>query len=114
MNLNEKIRELKEITGFPTSQDLYEGSAEKYIVFTYQDERPIAWGDNAVLSDKCEIYISLYVPISFNYFSKKDQIRNYLEQTGFVINNISTGVETFESEKIRRITFDCSYTEERS
>ena len=44
MDVNKDIQALESITGLPVSPDIYIGNADKYIVYTYTDERPVFWG----------------------------------------------------------------------
>ena len=112
MDLTEILMKLQEITGIKVYQDICtDEDAEMYITYIYQDERPALCGTDEVLADKCEIYVNLYTPISFDYFEYKKQIRNYLEKSGFRVASIATMVETYDQDakKIRRTTFDCEY-----
>lgn len=114
MDLTEVLKGLEDVTGVQVWQDICEDEeAVMYITYVYQDERPALCGGNAVLADKCEVYVNLYTPTYYDYFEKKKLIRNYLEGSGFVVNSISTGVESYGTIKVRRTTFDCVYAEMR-
>lgn len=114
MNLNEKIMGLEEVTGYPVEQDLYEGNADKYITFTYEDERPVMNGDNRPVADVAYLQISFFCPKNFNYFEAKRKIRDYLESQKFKVT-IRTWLEEVMNgdEKIRRVLFEVNYTENR-
>lgn len=113
MDLNKKITCLKEITGYPVSQDIYEGNQTKYITFVYQDERPQAAADGKVIADQCDVYVNLYVPKKFDYYPDKDKIRDYLESIGGVIQSISVGIEEYGEDKVRCVRYDVQFAEYR-
>lgn len=114
MNLNPVLAKLEDVTGLPVEQDIYSGEEERYITFVYQLERPADYADNEPISDTCDVYVNLYVPIGYEYFELKDTIREYLEKTGFHVE-ISSFLETGKrsTERIRRIIYDCSITKMR-
>lgn len=115
MNLNHVLIDgLEKLTGLDSSQDIYEGKMDKYITFSYQDERPDLYADNEPVSDMCDVYVNLFVPKDFDYFELKDQIRNYLEAEKFSVS-INSWLEAGkkETERVRRIVFDCSITKKR-
>ena len=117
MNVNKEIQELSTITGLSVAPDVYSGNAEKYIVYTYTDERPVFWGDDATLADQVTIQVNLYTPPKFNYMEIKHSIRDYLETLG-EINEISSWLETYTAKNnleqtIRRTTFNVTITKER-
>lgn len=115
MNLNEFFAtDLSGAIGIPVSEDIYEGDADKYITFTYQDERPTGFADNHPIEDECEVYVNLYVPKDYDYFEMKESIRDYLEAYGFFVSMqswLENGKK--QTELIRRITFDCSLKQKR-
>ena len=76
MDLNDKIIKLLETTGLPVEQDEYTGEDKKYIVFTYEDEGPNAWGDNHPIADTAYMQIQLITPKNYNYFHMKEKIRD--------------------------------------
>ncbi len=54
--------------------------------------------------------MNLYTPIDFDYFEMKKKIRNYLEESEFVVMSIDTALEDDScGRKIRRTTFDCRF-----
>lgn len=117
MNVNKEIQELGTITGLSVSPDIYSGNAEKYIVYTYTDERPVFWGDDETLADQVTIQVSLYTPAKFNYMDLKHTILEYLESLG-EINEISSWLETFTAKNnmektIRHTSFNVTITKER-
>ena len=59
-------------------------------------------------------YMMQFVPKDFDYFELKDQIRNYLEAEKFSVS-INSWLEAGkkETERVRRIVFDCSITKKR-
>lgn len=117
MDVNKEIQELGAITGLPVAPDIYSGNAEKYIVYTYADERSVFWGDDDILSDQVTVQIALYTPPKFNYMELKHKIRNYLETLG-IIEEISSWIEVFTAKNniettIRHTTFSVTITKER-
>ena len=111
MDLTDILMRLADITGISVYQDICTNEdAEKYITIVYQDERPALCGNNRVLADQCDIYVSLYTPPQYDYFIIKKQIRDYLESNGFVVSSINSELETdITGDRIRRTTFDCRY-----
>jgi hypothetical protein len=114
MDLTEILKKLEDETGIQVWQDICEDEdTDTYITYVYQDERPALHGDNRVLADQCEVYVNLYTPKNYDYFNKKKQIRDYLENSGFNVSSINTRVEDYGATKVRRTTFDCVYAEMR-
>ena len=115
MDLNEKVIKLLGVTGLDVCQDEYDGKENKYIIFTYADERPETFGDNRVESDTVYLNVQLITPKSFNYMSLKKIIRNLLENADFIVTSISSflGDAYHGTEKIRQTVFEVKYTEQR-
>ncbi|MBP5309634.1 MAG: hypothetical protein J6Z05_03310 [Lachnospiraceae bacterium] len=117
MDVNKDIQKLETVTGLPVSPDIYSGNAEKYIVYTYTDERTIFWGDDEALADQVIIQISMFTPPKFNYMELKHKIRDYLETLG-ELNEISSWIETYTAKNnleqtIRHTSFNVTITKER-
>lgn len=114
MNLNEKILGLEAVTGYPVEPDLYEGNGDKYISFTYEDERPVLNADNRPVADIAYLQINFFCPKNFNYFADKKKIRDYLESQKFKVTIRSWLEDAMTGdEKIRRVLFEVNYTESR-
>lgn len=115
MDLNEKLMLLLGVTGLEVCQDEYDGKKDKYIVFTYADERPETFGDNCVESDTVYLNVQLITPKNYNYLSLKKEIRNLLEGADFIVTSISSflGDIYHETEKTRQTVFEVKYTEQR-
>lgn len=115
MDLNEKIIKLLETTGLPVEQDEYTGEDKKYIVFTYEDEGPNAWGDNHPIADTAYMQIQLITPKNYNYFHMKEKIRDLLEKADFSVTSIRTflGDVYVGTEKTRQTIFQVEYTKGR-
>lgn len=113
MNVNSKLKTLEKITGFPVEQDEYEGSSDKYIVFTYEDERASLRADNEEQAETAYLMVSLFVPKDYDYFEDKKNIKAELVQQGFTVESIQAWLEDarIETKKIRRITFSVNITE---
>ena len=117
MNVNQEILELETITGLPVSQDIYTGTGEKYITFTYNTENPVFWGDDEVMEDETVLQVNLYTPVGFNYMGLKHTIRDYLETIG-IVNSIGSWLDTFTvknnlEKTIRHTNFVVTITKER-
>lgn len=115
MNINSLIISTLSSLGYPVKEDIYEGTGDKYIVFTYEDENPSSWGDNSVLSDTAYIQLQFICPKNFNYHTTKTQIRNLLEASGFIVTNIQSmlGSKINGAENIRQVIFEAKYTDFR-
>lgn len=116
MTLNERIRTLLgEATGLPVEQDQYDGTSDKYILFIYEDERPVHHGDNEVLIDETDLQIQLFTPKEFDYLELKKVIRNTLEKAGFTVSSIRSflGDGLTGTEKTRQTIFSVSWLEGR-
>ena len=117
MNANKDIQALETLTGLPVSPDEYTGTEQKYIVYAYNMENPVFWGDDMVLADEAIIQVNLYTPVGFNYMALKHQIRDYLETLGEV-GSIQSWIDTYTSknnteQKIRHTVFTVTITKER-
>ncbi|MBQ7588370.1 MAG: hypothetical protein IJT37_10155 [Lachnospiraceae bacterium] len=117
MDVNADIQVLETITGLPVSPDIYSGNADKYIVYSCSDERPVLWGDDEPMEDQVIIQVNLFTPPKFNYMDLKHQIRDYLETLG-EISEISSWLDTFTAKNnlevtIRHTTFSVIITKER-
>lgn len=111
MDLTDILMKLAAVTGIPVYQDICtDEEADSYITVIYQDERPALCANNHVLADQCDIYVNLYTPIDFDYFEMKKKIRDYLEESEFVVMSIGTALEDDSCGcKIRRTTYDCRF-----
>lgn len=117
MNVNPLIMELKIITGLPVVPDLYvtapgEKRSDKWITFTYQDERPVHFGDNVPLDDTAYMSVNLFTPKSFNYLELKEQIKEYLESIG-IVTNCESYVYLENQIPVRQTVFEVTITQER-
>jgi hypothetical protein len=112
MNINPIILELKNETKLPVVPDVYEGKSDKYITFTYQDERPAFFGDNDVLDDVAYISVNLFTPKDYNYMTSKEVIKTYLESVG-IVTNCESYVYTENQIPIRQTIFEVQITKER-
>ena len=112
MNVNPLLMELKNVTGLPVVPDIYEGSGDKWITFTYQDERPVFFGDNTVLDDTAYISVNLFTPKNYNYMATKEAIKTYLESIG-IVTNCESYVYLENQIPIRQTIFEVTITKER-
>lgn len=112
MNVNPLILQLKELTGLDVVPDYYEGKADKWITFTYEDERPVQKGDNAVTWDIAYMQVSLFTPKKYNHMTLKETIKTYLESIG-VVTNVTSWMDKDNETIIRQTTFNCQIEKER-
>lgn len=115
MNVNEKLQKLEMVANCDVEPDEYGGNQNRYITYTYEDERPTTYGDNKPLEDTAYLQVSFFTPKSYNYMEDKHKIRNYLEEQGFKVTSIRSWVEDARTgyEKIRHTVFEVNYTESR-
>lgn len=113
MNVNPLIESLEKKFSIPVAQDEYDGKSDKYIIYTYEDERPVYFGDDKTLQDTAYLTVQLIVPKQFNYMNLKHQIRDELERMEFIVTDIRSFLSSAinGTNKIRRITFDVNYTD---
>lgn len=113
MNVNPLIESLEKSIHIPVAQDEYEGKDDKYLIYTYEDERPVHFGDDKALQDTAYLTLQLIVPKTFNYMKLKHQIRDELERMDFIVTDIRSFLSSAinGTDKIRRITFDATYTD---
>lgn len=116
MNLNELLISLLGETGLEVVQDLYDGESDKYIIFSYEDERPEFWGDNQIEADTAYLQIQLITPKGFDYFELKKKIRSLLEGADFIVTSTRSflGSVYVGTEKKRQTIFQVEYTEGRN
>lgn len=117
MNVNALMMELKRITGLPVVPDLYtpnpgEENPDKWITFTYQDERPVYFGDNTPLVDTAYMSVNLFTPADFNYLAQKEEIKQYLESIG-IVTNCESYVYLENQIPVRQTVFEVTISEER-
>lgn len=113
MNINSKLMKLEEVTGFPVAPDLYRGESDKWIVFTYTDERGELYADDSEQYVTVKLYVSFYCPESYNYMADKKKIKKALIDEGFQIESISSYIDNSGIEGtdyIRRVLFEINYT----
>lgn len=110
MNVNGKVRMLEDITGYPVNQDIYRGPEEKFIIFTYEDERTALFADNDEIAGTAYLQVTLFTPGAFNYFADKKKIKGALKEQGFNIESIQSWLEGRNNE-IRHTVFTVNITE---
>lgn len=62
MNLNQKLINLFATIDLEAEQDEYIGKKQIYVIFTYEDERPVYFGNNSVLAETAFLQIQLITP----------------------------------------------------
>lgn len=113
MNVNAKIRTLEEVTGYPVRPDIYNGSEEKYITFTYEDERAALYGDDEEIAEIAYLQVNLYTPEDYNYFEDKRKIKKHLKSQGFNVRSIGAWLDDAKTgtKRIRHVAFEVNITE---
>ncbi len=110
MNVNEKIRSLEQVTGYPVMPDVYRGTEDRYIIFTYEDERAALKADNEELADTAWLQVTLFTPENYNYFADKKKIKKALKDQGFIVDSVKSWLEGRNNE-IRHTVFSVNITE---
>jgi len=108
MNLNKELLALSQVLDCPVKQDIYKGKENRFAVFTYENEEPELCADNDVVIEKASIQLSYYVPETYNYFSDKAAIKQYLRGLDYYIESIQTFMDDEDikdSIQLRRLLF---------
>ena len=113
MNVNSMILQLKEATGLPVEPDIYTGKKTEFITFVYEDERTALYSDDEEEFVEVLLQISLFCPLTYNYFATKKKMKQKLLDLGFQIESIQSWVEETEqgTSKLRRVIFSVNYTD---
>jgi hypothetical protein len=115
MNVDSKIMRLKEATGLSVAHGAYDGTADKYIVFTLEDERPDLYGDDDYITETATFQIQLVVPYAFNFHTLKDTIITTMKGEGFIYQNFREQVNTDPATSApynRQLIFSFEITQE--
>ena len=115
MNVNEKIISLESVLECEVVPDEYDGTSEKFITFTYEDERPALQGNNRPTADIAYLMVQYHTPKRYDYMEDKEKIKLYLESQGFKVTAIQSWINpsAVGTEKTRTTTFSVNYTEQR-
>lgn len=109
MNINPLMMAIGKENGLPVAQDLYEGSEDKFLVFTYVvDDMAVISADNETIVEGCEVYLNLYVPKTYDYMNLKEAIKHSLKDKGFTLSETSTFLE--QDTGYRHIVFEIEYS----
>ena len=111
MSVDEKIASLEGVIGCPVSPDIYEGNEEKYIVYTYEDERSALYADNEEEATTYYLQVTLYTAPLYPYQKKKKKIKTELKKLGFCVESIQSWVDSLAPEKKRHTVFNVNITE---
>lgn len=98
--------------GYPCKQDLYDGKSDKFIVFTYEDERAAYYADDEEQGVTLILQVQLIVPRSHDYFADKSKLKAALRQEGFTVVNNQTWLDdpAAGTDYARRVIFSCEFT----
>lgn len=110
MNVNGLITSLGNVVNCPVAPDLYEGSKEKYITYTYEDERSAMDADNEEIQTVAYLQITLYTPPQQEYMEDKSKIKAELKKLGFCVESIQSWVDSYAPEKKRHTVFNVNIT----
>lgn len=115
MDVNARLMGLKTVTGIEVYPDEVPEGQETGICFTYEDERPVLYGNNRPMADTAYIQINMYTSARLNYMNLKHKVRDYLEAEGFRVTSIASWIEKelTETERTRHTVFEANYTEPR-
>lgn len=117
MTAFEAIQKAAKQIGIPAAPGLYEGKAEKYIVYNHALLRGDNFGDDVPNADIAEVQVHLYTPMEnpkthgkINYRADLDTLRNALFGYGFTYPEVTVLRE--EDVKKWHIVFECEYEED--
>ena len=112
MDMTEFFLDLQKEIGYPIELDAYEGKDSIYMVYSYEDERTVQYGDNKPLIDAVYMQLKLYTPKNYDYFQDKKRIRDKLIDSGFIVSGVHSWLENVidnKGQKIRCTAFTISY-----
>lgn len=116
MTAFEAIKQAAKQLGIPASPGIYDGKAEKYIVYNHALLRGDDFGDDTPNADIAEVQVHLYMPFEnpkthgkINYRDDLDALKRALFGQGFTYPEVTVLRE--EDEKLWHIVFECEYEE---
>lgn len=112
MNVNKLLIEAGEAIGYPVAQDIYEEESDRYIVFTYEDERDVLAADNEGQEETAWLMVSMNTPKDYDYFQDKKNLKKELKARGFNVENVQSWLEGDKAgtKKVRRTIFTVNIT----
>ena len=112
MNVNPLVIAAGREIGYPVSQDIYSGRSEKFIVFTYEDERAAYYADDDEGEITVTVQVQMITPKEYNYFADKKALKEALKKQGFIIEYIQSWLDDVSAgtDNARRTIFTCNYT----
>lgn len=106
-----KLRDAIRQTGYDMAQDIYTGTADRYIVYNIAAESPNGFADNMPLSDTMYFQVHIFLPGKVDYQPVQKKLRSLLLEAGF--SYPSVGLNTVEEEtKIRHICLETNIESE--
>ena len=110
MNLSKEIRALggSSLLNCDVAEDLYHGKADRYLVYTFDNEEPEVAGDNEVLIENATVQISYYVPEKYNYNTDNETIKSYLRSNDYYIESLTVMLDEadiVDDKYVRRLLF---------
>lgn len=93
MNINALVINALSSLPIPVSVNVYNGTADEYVVFNYADERPVLRADDTDILDETTIQVHYFT--RSNPQDNKKAIRRLLRAAGFTIQSTQ---ELYESD----------------
>lgn len=106
MNTFEKIVAAVAPFGYPYAPDVYNGPETHWFTYNYADDRGELFGDDDCVETTEYIQLHLFLPVTENFLTLKNDVRKALVAQGFTYASIT--VVTEAEEKLRHIIWECS------
>lgn len=112
MNLNGVLQKIAEEMGYPAAQDIYEGDSDRYITYTYEDERAAYTADDRWAEESIAMQVQMITPKDYNYFADKKRLFRLLERADFSVEYIQSFLadSLTGTDRIRQTVFSVYYT----
>ncbi len=112
MNINPLMISVGKTMGYPCKQDLYVGNEDKFIVYSYADERAAYYADDDEEEITVTVTVQFITPQKYNYLSDKTKLKRTLKKQGFTVEDIQTLLddEATGTDRARRTIYTCNYT----
>lgn len=112
MRVNEFLTAAGKAIGYPVAQDIYEGSSDRNITFTYEDERDTLVADNEGKEETAYLMVSMNTPQDYDYFRDKANLKKELKKRGFNVEHIQSWLENTKigTKRTRRTIFTVNIT----
>ncbi len=88
--MHELLEQTLKRTGLPVRHYEYVGTAEEYIVYNEEVEKPVNYADNVPQNIVTWWQVHLFAPKRSEFRAHKDVIKAYLLEAGFVVTDVTT------------------------